>query len=437
MLRNTIRLVIILAITSIIGIIFIQFFWVKRAFDMNEKQFNQTVTIALTTVADRLLKFDNQQAQTASPVSQLSENYFVVRVNGEIDANLLEIFLIDEFQKRNVKADFEYSIYDCQSEKMVYGKYVDLTDEAKIINRPPSNLPKWLGSPYYFGVYFPSKTSTLIGEMQIWIFSSIVLLIVVIFFGYTLFIILQQRRLSEVQKDFINNMTHEFKTPIATISISSEVLKNPKIVEHPERLLKYATIIHEEANRLKKQVESVLQIAVVDNTEIKLKQEETNVHEIITKAVASVKTVLETRKGSINYQFDAVNPNAFVDVLHFTNIIYNLLDNAIKYCKKTPQIYVRTQNYSYGIYIHIVDNGIGISKEAQRHIFEKFYRVHTGNVHDVKGFGLGLNYVKLMLKAHGGTIQVSSKSGEGSTFTIFLPVIQENKEKEAVTPKQR
>jgi two-component system phosphate regulon sensor histidine kinase PhoR len=262
----------------------------------------------------------------------------------------------------------------------------------------------------------------MIGEMKIWIFSTVVLLLVIIFFAYALFIILKQKRLSEVQKDFINNMTHEFKTPIATISIAAEVLKNPKIAEQPERLKKYANIILDETSRLKTQVESVLQIAVLSNKEVKLRQEEVDMHQIVEKAMNSIKPVLDMKKGHIAYENTATQGIVCGDVLHLTNIVYNLLDNAAKYCEKIPEIKISIFNKENNIIILVKDNGIGIAKKNQKHIFDRFYRVSTGNIHDVKGFGLGLNYVKLMIKAHKGTIHVTSEIGEGSIFTISLPL---------------
>jgi two-component system phosphate regulon sensor histidine kinase PhoR len=265
-----------------------------------------------------------------------------------------------------------------------------------------------------------------------------VLVVVILFFGYSLFVILQQKRLSEIQKDFINNMTHEFKTPISTIAISADVLKNPDIVKQPERLLRYATIIQNESHRLKNQVERVLQMAVADKREIKLKLEIVDIHQIIEKSVQSIQTILDTRKGKIHYSFKALRSELIGDTLHLTNIIYNLLDNAIKYCDRQPEIYVTTLSVRNGVLIQIKDNGIGISPEAQSLIFEKFYRVPTGNLHNVKGFGLGLNYVKVLVKAHKGYIKLNSKVNEGSIFSIFLPYgeVEHEKEKQVLNTRE-
>jgi two-component system, OmpR family, phosphate regulon sensor histidine kinase PhoR len=244
---------------------------------------------------------------------------------------------------------------------------------------------------------------------------------VIFFFVYTLLVILKQRRLSEVQKDFINNMTHEFKTPLSTIAISTNVLKDPSIVQHPERLLSYATIIETESSRLKQQVERVLQMARLEKSEVGLRKEKANLHQLIQEAVANSSISLSDRQGSIDLNLNALDSVTSVDKLHFINVIYNLLDNAIKYTQSTPIISITTQNQNNQILISIKDNGIGISPENQRKIFQRFYRVPTGNLHDVKGFGLGLNYVKLIIEAHKGKISVESSLGNGSTFTIVLP----------------
>lgn len=238
-------------------------FWVSRAFDLREKQFDNSMNIALKSVADEINRCNNLPPSTQNPVERLSRNYYTVRVNDFIDPYQLEEFLKNEFIKREIASDFEYGIYDCNSEKIIYGDHVNL-ESKNPVQKKATRFSKLDNENYYFGVYFPTKETGLLAQMGIWTFSSLVLLIVIIFFAYTLFVILKQRRLSAVQKEFINNMTREFKTPISTIAISSEVLKNPAIVKDPERLRNYASIIGEESVRLKKQVERVLQMATVD-----------------------------------------------------------------------------------------------------------------------------------------------------------------------------
>jgi two-component system, OmpR family, phosphate regulon sensor histidine kinase PhoR len=423
MKRSTIRLVIILGTIAIMGITITQIFWFAKAFDLREKQFNYNVNLALKKVAEKILKYNNNKSSVENPVNQLSSNYFVILVNDVIDANLLELLLKEEFKKRNITMDFEYSIYDCHNEKLVYGDYVTFTSGQAL--KKNTVLPKWNKDNYYFGVYFPNRESNLISQMGIWLFSSFALLVVIIFFAYTLFIILKQKRLSEIQKDFINNMTHEFRTPISTIAISSEVLKNPEIINTPQRLLSYASIIQNEAYRLKSQVERVLQMASIEKEEFKLRLEVEDVHEIIKKVVDSLEAGIKELNISIEFELLASNSIVICDGLHISSIIHNLIDNAVKYRGEGPKIKIRTINERGGISISIVDNGIGIGSPEQKRIFDKFYRVPTGNVHNVKGFGLGLNYVRTLVKAHKGTISVESVKGVGSTFRIFFPQASE------------
>lgn len=406
-----------MAAISILGIVATQVYWFNKAFDTEEDLFNRDVNTALFNVANQFFEINEAAVPTVNPIKQLSTNYYVVMINNEIDANLLEYLLKTEFEKRSIAFDFEYGIYDCTNDKMVYGNYVSFDQEKS--HASGSGLPKWENQSYYFGVQFPNKASIITNRMGIWIFSSSVLLLVVIFFSYAMFVILKQRRLSEIQNDFINNMTHEFKTPISTIALSVDVLSDPNIVQQPERYLNYTTIIRNENQRLKNQVERVLQMAGMDTDEIALKKEPANIHEVIAEVIESISAGVEQDK-EIQLNLNAANTSCDIDKLHFSNVLFNLLDNAIKYCSNKPVIKIETYNQKQNLIIRIQDNGIGIGAEDKKRIFEKFFRVSTGNLHDVKGFGLGLSYVMQIIKAHRGKIELESKEGEGSTFTITL-----------------
>ncbi|HEY9487786.1 MAG TPA: HAMP domain-containing sensor histidine kinase [Chryseosolibacter sp.] len=420
MKSSSIRFIVILAALCITGITITQWYWVRRAFDLKESEFERTVNAALFNVANQIFEINETPSPAANPVKQLSTNYFVVQVNGEVDAGLLEFLLRSEFEKRNIAADFEYGVYDCSSEKMKYGDYITL--QATGEKTTQKKLPTWSNYAYYFGVQFPNREAHLINQMGIWSFSSLVLLLVILFFAYTLFVILKQKRLSEIQKDFINNMTHEFKTPISTIAVSTEVLKNPDIIHQPERLLNYTTIIEKENIRLKHQVERVLQMAKFDKEEIGLKKEKVDVHRIIRDAIQNTALPLQEKNGTIHFVLEATNHIIEADRLHLTNVLYNLIDNAIKYCSDSPAIVIRTNSSNKFLCIDVHDNGLGIARENHKKVFQQFYRVPTGNVHDVKGFGLGLHYVKSVISAHKGTIKLESELGRGSAFRIHLPL---------------
>lgn len=273
---------------------------------------------------------------------------------------------------------------------------------------------------HYFGIYFPAKTALVIGQMDFWVFSSFMILAVVIFFGYAIAIILKQKRLSEIKTDFINNMTHELKTPISTIGISSSMLMREDVREDPERQKQYAKIIHSENERLKSQVERVLQIATLSPDKLELKNETIDMHTIINGALEALEVKMTETGGELLKNCQAKNSLVQGDKVHLTNLIYNLIDNALKYTNEEPRIEVKTSNVGRLILIEIIDNGIGIEPKHQRLIFDKFFRVPTGNVHNVKGFGLGLFYVKTVVEAHQGTVSVSSTHGKGSNFSVKL-----------------
>ncbi|MCE2934884.1 MAG: sensor histidine kinase [Cyclobacteriaceae bacterium] len=420
MSRSALRFVIVLATMSIVGIVTTQVYWVRKAFDLRENQFYRDVNTALTNVALKVYEVNKTPSPSNNPVSQISGNYFVVALNSPVDAGLLEFLLVNEFEKRHVTAEFEYSIYDCMDKCMVGTTYIS-PKKTKVASTLPET-PRLDADGYYFAVHFPLLQADLISQMGIWGFSSAVMLVVIFFFVYTLLVILRQKRLSEVQKDFINNMTHEFKTPIATIALSAEVLKQPDIIENPERLQLYTAIIEKENSRLRDQVERVLQIATLDQREASLKCDQVDMHQVIEEATKQVLSTLEWRAGQLVNDLKAKQFVVPGDPLHLGNIIRNLLDNAVKYSLEKPVVKVVTANRNGKLLISVSDKGMGISTEDQKRIFEQFYRVHTGNVHDVKGFGLGLYYVKRMVELHQGRVSVESRKGEGTTFTIELPL---------------
>ncbi|MEQ8520704.1 MAG: HAMP domain-containing sensor histidine kinase [Vicingaceae bacterium] len=398
----------------------IQVYWVQKAFDLEERQFNQRVHVAMSNVAKEIQTLNSEANQALEPVKQLSSNYFIASINDTLHPYLLESLLRNEFDRRNIKIDFEYVIYDCFTDSIVYSQYVSM-EEDKIPETSSQNKLNWQRDGHYFGVYFPGKQSYMVNQMGIWIFSSTVLFFVFIYFAYTTTIILRQKRLSEIRTDFINNLTHEFKTPISTISLSTEVILNDETLGQPEKIKQYAEIIRQENNRLKIQVDRVLQLATLDNKNIVLNREIQDVNKIIKEAIKGFSLILIERKGKIESSFSAHHSHALIDHLHFSNIIYNLLDNAIKYSPNEPKIRVSTRNVNRNIEISIEDQGIGIDRQQFKYVFDKFYRVPTGNLHDVKGFGLGLNYVKTVIELHEGKIHLESEVGKGSKFDLTLP----------------
>ncbi|MEM7161033.1 MAG: HAMP domain-containing sensor histidine kinase [Bacteroidota bacterium] len=421
MKRSTIRIVILLAVLSILSIVISQVIWYNKTYNIQDQQFNDRVIIALNDVAAEIKTLGKDSSNTFYPVEQRSTNSFVVQMNDTLHPALLEGLLKEHFSRRNLVEEFEYGIYDCFSNDIVYGATVSIQDSTSVGRVEELSQIKWDKDGHYFGVLFPDKLNYVISKMNLWIFSSLILLGVVLFFAYAMSVILKQKRLSEVKTDFINNMTHEFKTPISTISLSSEVLMHPNITQEPERLNQYAQIIQNENNRLKRQVDKVLQMATLEEDKIVLKKEPINLHDIIQKSVLTADLSIKERQGEITMTLNANRHSLEGDVVHLTNIIYNLIDNAIKYTKTKPIISICTSNEGKYFVFEISDNGIGIARENLKHLFDKFYRVPTGNVHNVKGFGLGLYYVKKMAEAHKGSVAVSSELNKGTKFILKLP----------------
>ena len=276
-------------------------------------------------------------------------------------------------------------------------------------------------------VIFPERTNYVLGSM-VWILGGSLLfsLFILSTFVLSLYFIISQKKISEMKSDFINNMTHEFKTPIATISLAADTITNPKVINDEKSIRHFISMIKKENSRMNKKVETILQIASLDKKEIEFKFENVSIHTIIEYAIETIDIQVQQRNGTIRLNLEASEPMVFGDSEHLINLVSNLLDNAIKYSPDSPEICVSTNNCEKGIILNVEDKGIGMTKAVQSKIFERFYRQSSGNVHDVKGFGLGLNYARAIIDAHKGNITVSSEPGKGSRFEIFIPFNCEN-----------
>ncbi len=420
MRHKQIRFVVLLGAISIIGIISVQAYFLQKAWNIREKQFSQTLEIGLKNVAEKMSRLNGTSLPYGNPVRQLTSNYFVVDMNSMIDANILEFYLKKEFEKLNLHTDYEYAIYDCHTDKMVYGDYIS-SDGASKAPKLTVNLPKYSEYLYYFGIRFPSLRSSVAGDMAIWFFFTAILLLSVIFFVYAIFIILQQKRFSEMQKDFINNMTHEFKTPISSINISADILVQPDIVNDPLRLSRYGWIIKQENQRLNLLVEKLLQIARLEKSGIQLKIERIALNELV-RTVTDNFMANHGSSAQTEVSLDANIDKIEADVIHLSSILYNMTDNALKYAGENPIVRIMTRKEQDKVLIIVSDNGPGIAPRYRRRVFDKFFRIPSGNIHNVKGFGLGLYYVKIICRAHRWKIRLSSEPGKGAIFTIEIPL---------------
>ncbi len=421
MKNSTIKRVVIFGSLAIIGILGIQTYLLMNTWNAEEKEFQEKVTIALQNVAREFEKLGSSPP-AYDLINQVSSNYYVVNINDQIRANDLEHFLRRELEKVGLREDFEYGIYNCDSRKMAYGKYISYSSNTNPkVNVPKEQLPVYDDYLYYFGVRFPNRISQILSSISLTLIFSGILVVTILFFLYSMFIILRQKRLSEMQKDFINNMTHEFKTPISTIRISAEVfMKSPEIAGNP-RLQQYATIIQEQNQRLNNQVEKVLQLARIERDNFKLNLEELDLHAVVNGILQSFRIQVEKQGGTLTCMLNASSSIVKADKLHLTNILHNIVDNAIKYCVDVPHVSIRTVNAANGkLLLTIEDAGVGIPKEHLSRIFEKFFRVPTGDVHNVKGFGLGLFYTKNICDAHGWKISIDSELNKGTVVTILM-----------------
>jgi two-component system phosphate regulon sensor histidine kinase PhoR len=422
MKNSTIRIVVTLGAIAVAGILAIQVYWFRKNYSRVEEDFHQTVTIALLSVTKGMARSSNTILPSSGLIKRVTSNYYVVNFNDVIDANILEYYLLEEFGNLNLNTPFEYAIYDCSNAEMVYGKFCDLENPDARPN-PEQSLPKYDKFIYYFGVKFPEHEAYLLGDMRITVIFSTITVLAMAFFLYAIAVILKQKRMSELQRDFINNMTHEFKTPLSSIRLSNNVLREHDAVKQDPRLSRYATIIQQQSERLNEHIEKVLSIARLDDDQFVLHKEAVDLHDVLHELIQSKEAEFAQKGAEVLIAFDAPLSVIVADKLHLTNVLYNLLDNALKYSGDHPEITVTTKGDDRHLLCSIADNGIGISAENQKHLFNKFFRVPTGNVHNVKGFGLGLFYVKKIADQHRWKIHVESELGKGTRMEINFQLL--------------
>ena len=344
------------------------------------------------------------------------------QIQERVSIEMLQKLLAEELNEYGIDTPFEFNVYSNGLATKVK------SDHFKYDKKATYSIPVFIDNDginkYQLLVTFPCKKSFLFSEfIGICILSIIFTLIILVAYSSTLNQLIRQRQISEIKTDFINNMTHEFKTPIATINLALDAIKNPKIIDDKEKVLRYLQMIKDENKRMHAQVENVLRISKLYKNELDISKISTNIHEIIEDAIEHVNLIIEDREGTITPNLAAIRTTVLLNDVHFTNVLVNILDNAIKYSTEKPIINIETENVKEYIIIKIKDQGLGMSKAAQKRIFEKFYREHTGDLHNVKGHGLGLAYVKRIIEDHNSEVFVESEKGKGSTFIIKVPLI--------------
>jgi two-component system phosphate regulon sensor histidine kinase PhoR len=421
-MKKVFPLIVVLITLSVIGIIFIQMSWIRNAISLRQKQHEQDISHAISEIKEGAYDEFLKRTGDIGYLNQETKMYHLQNFTSQI-LSQDEIFQIikSSLERNNIKEPFEFAITNIFRTPIMESRGFQqeyYNTETRDITLTPAEA-NFLETLH---LYIKEDKNYILRKMG-WIIGASVLFTTIIIsaFALTVRTLFTQKKLSEIKSDFINNMTHELKTPLATISLAIDALTNEKVIHDTDKIKYYSGMIKDENKRMNKQVEKILQAARIEKQDIKLTLQKLYAHDIIHKVADNLALQIQERNGTLTLKLNAPNQIIEADDVHFSNIIFNLLDNAIKYSKDQPVIEVETQKAGDMLAIKVKDNGIGMNKETQSRVFEKFYRAHTGNLHNVKGFGLGLSYVKAMVEAHGGRAKVESTPGKGSAFTVFFP----------------
>lgn len=436
-MKKIFPIITVLIFLSLLGIIFFQILWIRQALEAREQQFEESIKLVTATAGNDLIEekgnlspFDRKANDALFPL-----NVFPPTITHKFTRDEIRARIKNTFEKQmhdNIPFEFAITTTSMMDEGLQSENFFRLYEDSLnnktfvyALESPSGSVSEGV-SPEELLVIIVPHVKSLIWKQMSWMVGGAVLFTIIIFcaFFVTVRALLKQKKLSEIKSDFINNMTHEFKTPLATISLAVDALKNEKVLNDRSKMDYFSGIIKDENKRMNKQVETILQASLLDKQEIQLNLKVVNAHDLINAALNNMKLPVEEKQGSMELMLSAVRDTILADEVHFTNLINNLLDNAVKYSRDNLVIKVSTVNIADQLRIKIEDNGIGMSKETLHRIFEKFYRAHTGNLHNVKGFGLGLSYVKTMVKAHHGKIRAESALGKGTTFTVDMPLVK-------------
>ena len=437
-MKRVFPIITVLILLSLLGLIFFQFLWLKSAKEVKEQQLIDNINRATNEAAEKLMQDKrfppiNKNSNLLFPNDRMQREFYRPSVMQRYSKEEIADIVRQSLDRNNLKdVPFEYAVTqnsltgdEIQTENF-YKYFSDTVNNThhiiQLVAPTGSNLEN-LAKEEFLVVIVPHQRSIIIKEITWFILGAILFtLIITAAFFLTIRTLLRQKKLSEIKSDFINNMTHEFKTPLATISLAVDALKNEKVSSDKEKTNYFMAVIKEENKRMNKQVETILQAALLDKQEVQLNLKKLSAHELIKSALNNIELPVNEKQGSLEVVLEATKDIIMADEVHFTNLINNLLDNAVKYSKEAPVIKLCTGNAGNFLKIKIEDNGIGMSKETLNRIFEKFFRAHTGNIHNVKGFGLGLSYVKTMVEAHKGSIKAESTLGKGTSFFLTIPL---------------
>lgn len=410
------NIVIFIGFLAIVGVIIMQLLLLNKALKFEKKELESKIFFALQDVVERIYSDNKSSITFNKQIQKVSDDYYIVNVDDVFENKILEHYLKVEFQKVNIDLNFEYAIYNCGSDKMVYGNYV--SSSGKIADKCEECFSRDNDLIYYFGIRFPDINKTFYGNLQqYWIFT-VVLFLVLIIYVYSVFLMLQQKRYTELQKDFINNMTHEFKTPLSSILIASNFANTQKEIKENPKLSKYIQIIINQSNKLNQHIEKILYVAKTDSKQIILEKSAVELEKTIDLVKENI--VLKHQK-EIHFKVE-LDKNYIItaDEFHFYNIIYNIIDNAIKYADKEINVTIKAKENDKGVLLSFSDNGSGIPSKDLPFIFDKFYRVTRQDSKDIEGFGIGLSYVKRICELHKWKVYLVNNTKEGVTVSIQI-----------------
>jgi two-component system phosphate regulon sensor histidine kinase PhoR len=416
---KTIRLAIFISTFIVAAIIIFQLIWLRKVYYYEQKEFDH----AIAKVVRGFYEDVDDTSFTSYTLSELitnpNEQTFFVRIgrNG-LNIDSTKVLLQSELEDEDIFTDCYVGFYNATKKKYDFNIYLP----SATANKEENISMPLLGEPYnHLTLYFPHRNKYILSKMNFWIISSIVLLLVLILLGSSIYYLYRQQFLNEIQKDFVNNFTHEFKTPVSVINLAAEVLTNPATTQRPEKLARYAAIVQYQGNYLQEQIERLLRHAYSETNLLHLQKRKLDIHEVIEEAINNLQTLIASRNAEIERSFKASDPHITADKGYLLIVITNLIENALKY-SEDPKIIISTRGGGNEIVLAVKDNGKGIDRKYQNKIFKKFYRVPNGEQVTARGFGLGLAFVKRIVQAHHGKINVKSKPGLGSEFSIFLPV---------------
>ncbi len=410
----------VLSATVLIGlIVIVQLYWLTKVYSFEQKQFNNNVVKSLRGVFEDLEMNDNPTQSLQQLIHTPADDYYIFKADTIPEQDSLTHYIRKEFSDFDVLTDVKLGAYSSSKKKYLYENYIPTAASGFHIT-PALGLPVFNQDYDHILLYFPHRYQYILGEMNFWIISSVALFLALIGLAISLFYFYRQKFLAEVQKDFVNNFTHEFKTPLAVIRIASDVLAQNDIIQKPDRFKRYASIIQNQTTHLQNQVEKLLKSASAENKKFPIDKESVQPAKLIEQALNKLQPLIEQKQALVELKVDNYETNIHADEGHLELAIINILENALKY-SSSPHIIVETGKEESDYFISVKDNGIGIEKKYIKEIFKKFYRVPTGNVHDVKGFGLGLNFVKRIIDGHDGKIRVNSLPGIGTEFRLLIP----------------